>query len=355
MILQRPGLLDADPPGITPPPPAFGAMLRTQRTDPALAARLPGLLGGLVHAPASSRPITTGWATVPMALLQGPARVDAWLGAGPVTSGQQGGVRWRHDDHHLFGAIDLVETPGTPLASLVQAGYADVFATLARTGFHHPLRLWNYLPHINADLDGLERYRHFNQGRQQAFLAAGQAAFEGAPAACALGSHGGPVGIRFLAARTPPLPLENPRQVSAYHYPQQYGPRSPSFSRAVLAHAGNGQWLLLISGTASIVGHATLHAGDLLAQIDETLANLRAVVDVARARGGADFRLEHLAATVHLRHAADLDRARDHLQLALGAEAPLLRGAQFLHADICRHDLLVEIEAHGLAEGAPLP
>ncbi len=59
------------------------------------------------------------------------------------------------------------------------------------TGCPHLLRLWNYFSDINEDSDGLERYRHFNVGRQQAFLDAKRSAFEGAPAACALGTRSG--------------------------------------------------------------------------------------------------------------------------------------------------------------------
>ena len=124
------------------------------------------------------------------------------------------------------------------LAALAQRAYRDLFEALEQTGCAHLLRVWNYLPQINADGGGLERYRQFNAGRQQAFIEAGQAAFEGAPAACALGIHQGALCIRFLAGRVAPLPIENPRQVSAYRYPPTYGPRAPTFSRAALAETG---------------------------------------------------------------------------------------------------------------------
>ena len=40
--------------------------------------------------------------------------------------------------------------------------------------------------------------------------------------------------VYFLAGRTAPVFVENPRQVSAYHYRREYGTHSPSFSRAAL-------------------------------------------------------------------------------------------------------------------------
>ncbi len=169
-------------------------------------------------------------------------------------------------------------------------GPTTIFSrSLEQTGCAHLLRVWNYLPQINGDGGGLERYRQFNLGRQQAFVEAGQAAFEGAPAACALGIHQGALCIRFLAGRTAPLPIENPRQVSAYRYPPTYGPRAPTFSRAAIAEIGGGEVALFISGTASIVGHETVHVGEVLAQTQETLRNLDAVIAAANERTTARF------------------------------------------------------------------
>lgn len=284
--------------------------------------------------------------------------IDAWAGPSDETLrvGHCGSVRWRHDGHWLFGHLALDEfASGEDLTALAERAYRDVFATLDQTGFHHPLRLWNYLPHINGDADGLERYRRFNAGRQQAFLQAGRPAFEGAPAACALGPREGPLTVAFVAGRHAPRPVENPRQVSAYHYPADHGPRSPTFSRAALADAGGGRVALMISGTSSIVGHETRHAGDVAAQTRETLANLRAVLQAAQAHTSARFRLAGLHGVVYLRHAEHLPLVRAELEAAVGAEAPLLRDAVWLEADICRRDLSVEIEAHALSPGEVHP
>ena len=107
------------------------------------------------------------------------------------------------------------------------------------------------------DRHGLERYRQFNIGRQDAFLDSHRGATGNVPAASAIGLAGGPLSVAFLAGATPALAVENPRQVSAYLYPADYGPRSPTFSRAVRATL-SGQEALFVSGTASIVGHRTV-------------------------------------------------------------------------------------------------
>ncbi|WPH18270.1 chorismate transformation enzyme, FkbO/Hyg5 family [Variovorax paradoxus] len=281
------------------------------------------------------------------------AMADVWhVSGGRVASSTTGIARWRSDGHWLLGAIDLDESvEKQDLAELSHRAYRDLFKTLDQAGTPHLLRIWNYLPQINADGGGLERYRQFNLGRQEAFFEAGRAAFEGAPAACALGIHQGALSIRFLAGQTAPMPVENPRQVSAYRYPETYGPRSPTFSRAALAEIGNGEVALFISGTASIVGHETVHHGDVLEQTRETLRNLEAVIAAANGQATARFALAMLDCVVYVRHPDDTDKVRGVLENALGADAPMIRNAVYLEADICRSDLLVEIEAHAVAPG----
>jgi enamine deaminase RidA (YjgF/YER057c/UK114 family) len=102
--------------------------------------------------------------------------------------------------------------------------------------------------------------------------------------------------------------------------------------------------MLFISGTASIVGHATRHPGDVLAQTRECLHNIAAVVaEAMRAMPDAGFRLDQLAYKVYVRHADDLAAVRTTIADFIGAPVAAL----FVQADICRTDLLVEIEASG--------
>lgn len=283
-------------------------------------------------------------------------RIDAWVTPGPVIEGRTGAVRWRDGGAWLYGALALDDGGTDGIEALARHAYGDVFRSLDARGAPALLRLWNYLPRIHDDDDALERYRRFNLGRAQAFRDAGRDLHEGAPAACALGTPGGPLRVMFLAGRAAaPVAVENPRQVSAYRYPAAYGPASPTFSRAALADAGDGRAALFVSGTASIVGHASAHPGDVAAQARETLANLTAVTAAARARSTAAFDLSSLRLVVYLRHAADLPVVRGVLAAALGAGSPSVGDAVWLQADICRRELLVEIEAHAQRPGEVLP
>jgi enamine deaminase RidA (YjgF/YER057c/UK114 family) len=137
------------------------------------------------------------------------------------------------------------------------------------------------------------------------------------------------------------LQIENPRQISAYSYPKQYGPRSPTFSRATLAFQDEAQ-TLFISGTASILGHETAHPASVGLQTRETLVNIRAVIEQAVLKGFAPVDIASgLALKVYVRHAEDFAEVVGIIQEEFGTLSELI----VLQADICRVDLLVEIEA----------
>ncbi|AXS81345.1 hypothetical protein [Dechloromonas sp. HYN0024] len=271
---------------------------------------------------------------------------EVWSVDQPLTSGHSEGIAWRRSEGLLFGVIELHETDFTSSAncSSLQAAseeaYRRIFRLLDAEQLPHLWRVWNYLAEINLETNGLERYRQFNIGRQDAFLECHRGATGNVPAACAIGLAGSPLSIAFMAGRAPAVPLENPRQVSAYNYPADYGPRSPTFSRGALAYLP-AQELLFISGTASIVGHQTVSPGDVSGQCRESMANIAAVVDEAnRLCRSSPYILSELSYRVYVRHAADFPLLREVLMPLIGDA-----DAVFVQADICRSDLLLEIEA----------
>jgi chorismate lyase/3-hydroxybenzoate synthase len=288
---------------------------------------------------------------------------EVWRVAGsevPLSSGtaQQSGVHYRFCDQVLFGSITLEERAieaenladrsiaGTSSALLraTEFAYQEIFSVLKHTEHRHLIRIWNYLPEINREANGDERYRVFNSARQLAFRNSGRATAGNVPAACALGSPAGsPISIYFLAARQPPRMIENPRQTSAYHYPPKFGRHSPMFSRACLLGESAGT-NLFVSGTASIVGHETVHPGDVDAQTRETMANINALLQEAnRVVGAARYSLDGLKFKVYVRQPADLGAIKGALSKSLRPSTSIV----YLQADVCREDLLVEIEATG--------
>jgi enamine deaminase RidA (YjgF/YER057c/UK114 family) len=289
--------------------------------------------------------------TVDMSLLHAEETMcEVWRSQETLESGRHGAIRYRQGETVLFGCVSLDEAAGgvphderAPLQVTTEAAYQSIFELLETCGYQTVLRFWNYFPAINRESHNMERYRQFNIGRQDAFLARGRSVIANVPAACALGSASGGLHIAFLAARAKVIGVENPRQVSAYHYPSQYGPRSPTFARAGLVNLG-GRDMLFISGTASIVGHQTLHHGDVVAQTRECLQNIAAIVAEAnRQAPDADFRLDTLAYKVYVRHSENLASVRREMAQFIGGPVSVV----FLQADVCRADLLVEIEASG--------
>jgi enamine deaminase RidA (YjgF/YER057c/UK114 family) len=261
---------------------------------------------------------------------------------------RHGRVDYRCSDELLFGSVLIDEDDlGEGAVALLRAttlAYEDIFAVLEETRHPHLIRVWNTLPEINRETDGDERYRHFNSARQRAFRNSGRSTVGTVPAASALGSPtGSPVSIYFLAARAAPTMIENPRQTSAYHYPPKFGTHSPVFSRACVLNECAGT-TLFVSGTASIVGHETLHHGDVSAQTRETLANIDALLEEAnRVVGARRYSLDMLKFKVYVRHPTDLPLIDKALSNTLRGPASIV----YLRADVCREDLLVEIEATG--------
>ncbi len=272
---------------------------------------------------------------------------EIWRATAPVRCGVDGEIRWSSDGQLAFGVIEVEET-AAGIGAAAEHAYARLMPFIRGSDTPHLLRLWNYLDAITfGDGDG-ERYREFCVGRAAGI---GPLDVHTLPAATAIGrcDDARVVQVYWLSAAQPGLPVENPRQVSAYRYPRQYGPQPPSFARAMLPPTDSTMPLLL-SGTASVVGHASQHEGELLAQIDETFTNFDALIGAARAQRpllpaqfGPGSRLK-----VYVRDRDDLPAVADALDRRFGNSVPRL----LLHAAICRRELAVEIDG---VHGAELP
>lgn len=279
--------------------------------------------------------------------LCGPALIEVWTSAEPVAVGRDGSIAYTHNSEVLFGYVADPVVPGSALfEDVVRRRYREILAFVEARGYPYLLRVWNYFPDINREYEGLENYRRFSRGRYQAFEEHFGAFTHRLPAASAVGTCRGDLHVYFIASRTPGTYRENPRQVSAYHYPPQYGPRSPSFARATFKR-WEGAEVLFISGTASIVGHESCHHGDVMAQLEESLRNVSALIETTGRDESAGLHglAEVTALKVYLRDPQSCPVVSARLERALGRAVPTL----YLQAELCRQDLLVEVE--GLALG----
>ena len=269
--------------------------------------------------------------------------VEVWTSDLPVTYRHEGDLTIACNSEILFGCITHSGNGVDDFEHAIRDSYAHIISILQTEGYPHLLRMWNYFPGIGDVIGGLDRYQVFCRGRFQA-LQTRYGMFEGRlPAASAVGSIDGDTVIYFIAGRQPGRHRENPRQISAYRYPPQYGPRSPSFARATFKRCDGGRGCLYISGTASIVGHESMHPNDPAEQLEETLRNLRTLIDGARAEERAKFHgldsVSHLKA--YIRDPAHFGLISRRIGQLLRPQVPVL----YLRADVCRPDLLLEIEA----------
>lgn len=255
--------------------------------------------------------------------------VEVWRSASPVRSGREGALRWSSDGEYLFLAIEVDETRDD-IGAAAESAYAQLIAFAEASDTPHFLRLWNYLAAINLGDGDEERYRRFCEGRARGMVDFHDASY---PAATAIGSLDGArrLLVYGIAARSNGTPIENPRQVSAWRYPREYGRIAPTFARAMRTDADQ----LLISGTAAVVGHASRHEDDLTAQLAETFANLDSLVVATQGTFG-----ERALLKAYVR-----DRAQaDAVARAITAHAPNAGDVLLLAGDICRRELLVEID-----------
>lgn len=222
------------------------------------------------------------------------------------------------------------------------AAYRRLESGLRARGAVHPVRLWNHIPGIHEAMgeggEGLDRYMVFNAGRYEALSEwfGGRETFDTRVAsASGVGHRGRDLVIHCLAADRPGQAVANPRQVAPWRYSRKYGPLPPCFARATLIRP-RGAPVVLVGGTASIVGEESVHLGDLARQTEETLANLAVFAALDRYR---DVRVYY----------PDPGRL-DELRILLAGAFPGAERVEWVRADLCRAELLVEIE--GIAEPA---
>jgi chorismate lyase / 3-hydroxybenzoate synthase len=272
----------------------------------------------------------------------GPALNEVWRVPGPVGTGWEDGIGFAAGPEVLFAHLLLPDDGGANLAVLACTAYTRLLGFVRARGFPHPLRIWNLIHRIHDRPGGLERYQAFCVGRERALHLAGisPAAY---PAASAVGSVAPGLLVYLLAGRNPGTPVENPRQLAAWRYPRQYGPRPPSFARGLRAPWDGGR-PVFVSGTAAVVGHRSVHPDKLEPQIVETLRNLDALLAQERTPPPDFLR-------IYLRDPCGLAQAQARLRDWLPADTPAL----WVQAQVCRKELAIEIEGVCGMGSPPMP
>jgi enamine deaminase RidA (YjgF/YER057c/UK114 family) len=280
-----------------------------------------------------------------------PAWVTACFSETPMQVASVGPVQilWVEAEEHLFVRSRVLR--GAPLdPGEVGSCYAAAVDMATSRGLH-PVRFWNYVPGITrGHREGRCGYEVFNAARFSFFRRWQQDCDlrSWLMPATAVDPGAEVFTLDLFAAAARGTPVDNGRQIPAFDYSKRYGPVPPAFSRAIRLDAPEHQGLphTIVAGTASIVGEDSVHAGDLLSQLAETGRNLAAVASASRgersdseeARRCALGRYESLR--VYLRRVEDVDPLLQWVDETFPA-SPV---CEILRADLCRPDLLVEIE-----------
>ncbi|MFD4139754.1 MULTISPECIES: FkbO/Hyg5 family chorismatase [unclassified Streptomyces] len=285
---------------------------------------------------------------LPMAAEPGQEFREVWTVPGRPRWAIRDDLAYAHDGQYLFiaGLLPEQDVYTPPVRTL----YEKAFALVNHLGYAHIFRMWNFVGDIiGSNAEGMEVYQDFVQGRAQAFETYKGRGTAHMPAATGIGTRGRGIAFFLLASQQKmPRHVENMKQTPAYHYPQQYGPKPPSFARATLL--GDA---LYVSGTASILGHETVHRGDVKSQTQVVLGNIAHLIsrENLTAQGiEAGHELKDLRLIkVYVRHDRDIPTVRAACEEALGAGVDV----KYLNVAVCRDDLLVEIE--GIVPGPGWP
>lgn len=256
-------------------------------------------------------------------------------GAEPALIQRHGcSVGVRYEDEFAEYCLLTGVLPRDPAASKVDQttsvfeGVEDALKEAGMT-FAHVARTWLYMDKI------LEWYNPFNRARDAFFHS--RNVYNGlVPASTGIGSANlcgsaitaCAIAVKPKSDRLTVQTVESPLQCSALNY------RS-SFSRAV--ELGTPEYrTLMVSGTASIEpGGATAHVDDVARQIQLTMDVVEAIL-ASRGMGWKDA----TRAVMYLKKAEYMEEWQGWLK-ARGLESmPLVT----VEADVCRDDLLVELE-----------
>lgn len=297
--------------------------------------------------------------------------IELWALGGPgvtierfgpdVMAVESDGIRWIY-----CGGIQAVPPNPDPYADSVGAfNHLNRRLAAARVGFDQVVRTWIYINQITEPFHDLQRYQELNRARSDFYrgIPFGSKLPPPCPigiiypASTGIGTRGDRIHLAAIALETRRpdvfiLPLENPRQTPAYDYQAHYSPQSPKFSRAMAIVQGRFA-AFLVSGTASIVDSKTVHPGDPVKQTEQTIDNIEKLIapeNLARlGLPGTGATLRDVAKLrVYVKHLHDYEACRSVVERRL-PRVPAI----YLCADVCRTDLLVEIEAVAFAPCDP--
>ncbi len=246
--------------------------------------------------------------------------------------------------------------PSSDFAQSVRQQSDEVFekldSLLTSFGFEVDdiVRQWNYIGNIVAHKNGKQNYQEFNDARS-AYYAKGSW-HKGYPAATGIGVDGEGIivgGIAFQRAdNTGIYPIDNPLQVAAHIYSKSVLvdddknaiKSTPKFERAKLIEA-NGEVCCFVSGTAAIRGEESIANDSAKLQTVKTIENIEHLVSKENLvrYGCKPYDLHYSQLQVFIKRSEDFAEVKEVVE-SVFPHTPTI----YSLADVCRSELLVEIE-----------
>lgn len=228
--------------------------------------------------------------------------------------------------------------------------------------YNNIVRQWNYIENIilvdNEKDAYLQNYQIFNDLR--ALFYEKSEFTNGYPSATGIGTINGGCTIEVIVfkekKRNTVKPVTNSMQIDAHSYStnQLVGNAieevrkvsTPKFERGKFLQLDN-VGLLFISGTASIIGEQTVYNDDVSKQTITTLQNIENLIsmnNLGKNHINTAYQPRLLNYRVYLKNEADYSIVKSLCDTYFGIDKGFI-----VHADICRDNLLVEIEANYVA------
>lgn len=275
------------------------------------------------------------------------------------------GAVWEYPRYDLFRCVKITHCdsrmlflPGifhTDVFSSVHEQSDSVMKTilgiLSHEGFSITdiVRQWNYIENITGkEVSGSQRYQEFNDVRSQYY---GNFFIEnGYPAATGIGTQYGGVQIEVDVLSDSALyshRIDNPSQRAAYVYSKDVlvgnnNVTTPKFERARSVSFNRNGWIY-ISGTAAIRGEESLGDNAFL-QTSITLDNIELLVSESNLIScGISGKAKLKTFRVYVKEQGYLEDIKKCIDSRYHDV-----NVVYVNADICRDNLLVEIEAYAL-------
>ncbi|MGB9702059.1 MAG: hypothetical protein ACPL1A_04935 [Candidatus Kapaibacteriota bacterium] len=213
---------------------------------------------------------------------------------------------------------------------------------------HQLIRMWNYIGNIlgltNINNNFTQNYQLLNNIRYENFK---KNLVQQFPASTGIGIDAPGLIVRTISmkenASVTIIPIDNKYQTNAFDYSDEIligdGQKHPPlFERALLIKKLNSEELY-ISGTASIIGQNSKGINDIRIQTKTILTNIETLIEQAKKISIREIEFKIKEFIVYIKKSTDFQIVKKIVEETL-KDLPII----YTQADVCRNELLVEME-----------